>query len=115
MKKKFAAAFNGLKLGFSHKSVRVQYILALLAVCAGIIMRLSVLEWVIVIICIGCVIGAEILNTCIEKLCDLHTEEYDEHVKVIKDLAAGAVLTFSLMALAAALLILAVHIRGTVL
>ena len=41
MKNKFACAFNGLAEGWKHRSVRIQYILALLAVTAGMIMRLA--------------------------------------------------------------------------
>lgn len=34
----------------------------------------------------------EIMNTAIEGLCEMHTTEYDERIKVIKDASAGAVL-----------------------
>jgi undecaprenol kinase/diacylglycerol kinase (ATP) len=112
MKNKFKAAFNGLKNGFLHKSVLIQYFLALLAVIAGLIMHLSALEWTIVILCIGCVITAELLNTCIEKLCNLYTTDYDEKIREIKDIAAGAVLAASLAALVIALIILFRHIGG---
>ena len=110
MKNKFACAFNGLAEGWKHRSVRIQYILARLAVTAGMIMRLSLLEWAIVIVCIGCVVTAEMLNTCVEKICDMYTEKKDERVRVIKDIAAGAVLASSLCALGAAIMILIRHI-----
>ena len=34
---------------------------------------------------------SEFVNTAIEKLGDLYTKEYNEEVKVIKDIAAGSV------------------------
>jgi diacylglycerol kinase len=65
-----------------------------------------------VIICIGLVITAEILNTCIEKLCDLYSTDYSNRIREIKDLAAGAVLAASLTAFITAMVILFSHIGG---
>jgi diacylglycerol kinase len=38
------------------------------------------------------------LNTSIEKLCDLYSTEENDKIKIIKDIAAGAVLVASLFA-----------------
>lgn len=110
MKEKFGPAVSGLLLGLKDPSIRLQVILALLAVAAGFVLWLSVTEWLAVIICIGLVLSTEILNTCVEKVCDLYTTENDERVKVIKDLAAGAVLAGALTALICALVILVSHL-----
>lgn len=112
MKKKFSDAFAGLIKGTGHRSILTQYILAAMAVCAGFVLHLSVLEWVAVIVCIGLVITAEILNTCIEKLCDLYSTDYSNRIREIKDLAAGAVLAASLTAFVTAMVILFSHIGG---
>ncbi|MEE8808599.1 MAG: diacylglycerol kinase family protein [Lactimicrobium sp.] len=111
---KFKAAFAGVADGLGHRSVRIQYELALCAFIAGWIMKLSAEEWVAVIICIGMVITAEMLNTCIEKICDMYSTEIDERIKVIKDVAAGAVLIASLAAFVTAMVILAVHLKGNI-
>lgn len=110
MKEKFQPAFNGLLQGFKDAGIRTQIILACLAFAAGFVLRLSAMEWVAVIICMGLVISSEILNTCIEKVCDLYTTENDERIRVIKDLAAGAVLVSALSALTCALIILVSHL-----
>ncbi|MBQ1355389.1 MAG: diacylglycerol kinase family protein, partial [Solobacterium sp.] len=47
-----------------------------------------------------------------EKTCNLITEEYDERIRVIKDLAAGGVLAASLTALITAGMILIRHLGG---
>ena len=86
---KFNVAFQGLVSSFQDKSVQIQYILAILA-------------------CI--VIVAEILNTCIEKLCDLYTTERNEKIKFIKDLGAGSVLFASMIALSVGILIFIHHL-----
>ena len=112
MKKKFLPAFHGLRLAFGERSVRIQTGCAAAALAAGIILHLNSTEWLAVILCIGLVLSAEIMNTAVEKLCDLYTDEYDERIRRIKDLAAGAVLFAAMTALAAAVLILLQHIGG---
>jgi len=110
MKEKFKPAFQGLADAVHDQGCRTQMILAALALCAGFILKLSAGEWVAVIICIGMVITAEILNTCIERVCDLYSNEFDERIRLIKDLAAGAVLVSAIAALLCSLIILFSHI-----
>jgi len=110
MKEKFRPAFQGLVDAVHDQGCRTQMILAALALCAGFILKLSAGEWVAVIICIGMVITAEILNTCIERVCDLYSNEFDERIRLIKDLAAGAVLVSAIAALLCSLIILFSHI-----
>ncbi len=110
LKKKFLPAFHGLRDAFGHPAVRVQILLGCMAVTAGLVLQLSLIEWAVVISLIGFVIGAEVFNTCIEKLCDLHSEEYDRRIEVIKDMSAGGVLIAAISALAAAIVILFRHL-----
>ena len=90
--KKFLDALDGLKTALNHKSVLIQFILAILAVIGGIIIKLDYYEWLAFIICISLVITSEILNTAIEKIGDYLNLEKDERIKVIKNLSSGAVL-----------------------
>lgn len=46
----------------------------------------------------GLVIGAELINTAIEAVVDLHGKEHTEYGKIAKDCAAGAVLIFTIFA-----------------
>lgn len=110
MKKKFLPAFAGLKAGAKDGGIRLQYILGMCALMAGFLLRLTMLEWALVIICIGMVVAMEMVNTCIEKVCDLYTKEEDLRIKTIKDLAAGAVLVTGLASLACAIIILVRHL-----
>ena len=89
--------------------IRIQIVLALLACGAGVILHLSAMEWAAVVICIALVISTEILNTCVEKLCDLYKNSFDERIRVIKDMAAAAVLVSAAGALVTALIILMRH------
>ena len=112
MKKKFQDAFRGVSLGFRDASIRQQWILAAMALCAAIVLRLDLYEWLSVIICIAMVIVSETFNTAIEKVCDLYSTEYNEKIQYIKDLCAGAVLLASAAALISALVILFRHLGG---
>ena len=49
------------------------------------------MEILILILTIFLVFISEFFNTAVENLCDLYTNEYNEKVKIIKDIGAGAV------------------------
>jgi diacylglycerol kinase (ATP) len=57
-------------------------------------------ELLALVFAIGFVWVAEMFNTCIERLMDFVSLKQDAEIKFIKDLAAGAVLTAALTALA---------------
>jgi diacylglycerol kinase len=50
----------------------------------------------ILLVACGLVIGAEMINTAIEAVVDMHGEEHTEYGKIAKDCAAGAVLIFAI-------------------
>ena len=107
---KFYVAFVGLVSSLKDRSIQIQYVLAILACIAAWMIGCNYYEWLAVLLCIGLVIVAEILNTCIEKLCDLYSTEKNEKIKYIKDLAAGGVLFVSLIALTVGILIFVHHL-----
>ena len=63
----------------------------------GFYFEISSTEWLVQCICIGIVMGAEGLNTAIEKLADFIQPEFDEKIGRIKDISAGAVLLVSII------------------
>lgn len=73
---------------------------------------MDLIEWLFVLLCIGSVIALEIVNTCIEKLCDLISIEKCNEIKEIKDMAASAVFVVSIVSLCIAILILFRHLGG---
>ncbi|WP_276132973.1 diacylglycerol kinase family protein [Polluticoccus soli] len=86
-------AVAGIRSFFStEQNGRAQGIIALLVVTAGFLFRITAMEWVLVLGCIALVICLEMVNSAIEKVCNLITSEYNPAIKVIKDIAAGAVL-----------------------
>ncbi len=104
--KKFKVAFSGLFYALKHPAVLLQVILGILAIAAGFVLDLNYLEWLFFIVAIALVISLEIVNTCIERLCDFVEIKYNDKIKVIKDMSSAAVLLAALGALMIALIIL---------
>ena len=96
--KSFVHAFNGMKYFFLHeRNGKVQLCMAVLAVALGAGFGLTPAEWTAVLLCIALVPGLEMLNSVVEKLCDLVQEEFNPKIKIVKDVAAGAVLWVSII------------------
>lgn len=69
----------------------------IVAVLAALL-RISKWEWMVLTIVFAQVWIAEIFNTVFEKLADLYTREQHPQIKIIKDMAAGAVLLSAIAA-----------------
>jgi len=98
-------ALEGIRLMLTDSSY-VKHCYALVAVVVlGLILGLERMEWIAVIFCCGGVLAAEAFNTAIEILCDRVTTERDESIRKTKDIAAGAVLTVSIVAAIAGMIV----------
>ena len=94
--KSFACAFAGLKDCLLHeKNFRIQYVIALVIIIAGLFFALSETEWMIIFLCFAVVLSFEIINSAIEKLCDLVCPQFNLTIKKVKDMSASAVLLAS--------------------
>ncbi len=83
----------------TQRSMRVHLLAGLAAVTAGLTLRIDAVDWACVLAAIGLVLTAEALNTVVEALVDLCTDEFHPLAKAAKDMAAGAVLISSAAAL----------------
>jgi diacylglycerol kinase (ATP) len=100
----FVFAGQGVWHAVRHqRNMRVHLVAGVAAVVAGLILKISAVAWACVLLAIGLVLTAEMLNTVVESLVDLYTDEYHPLAKIAKDTAAGAVLVSSLAALGVAL------------
>jgi diacylglycerol kinase len=96
--KVFANALNGLKYFFKkERNGKIQATIAITVLLAGLYLHLSVTEWVFVLLSICAVLVLEMMNSAIEHLCNLVCNEYHPSIKIIKDVAAGAVLFASII------------------
>jgi diacylglycerol kinase (ATP) len=104
----FRYAFRGIRLLLRYEhNAWIHVCVGVCTVAGGCWLGLSSVEWGIVILVIGSVLAAEAFNTAIEKLADLVSPAYNEHIRNLKDLAAGAVLFTALAAVFIGLLIFA--------
>lgn len=102
---RFIYAFEGLKVALSDRSVALQMLFGLIVLLAGFFFKLSVFEWLWVLMAIVLVIVSEIFNSCIERCVDYISLEHNSQAKAIKDLAALGVLCISGFALIVGLII----------
>ncbi len=104
--KGFGFAFAGIWQMLLHERNFKVHVLALLAVIsAGLYFHITTQEWINILLVSALVLSLEAINTAIEKLCDMHTKEIHPQIKLIKDVAAGAVLIAAIFALVIAFLI----------
>ncbi|TFE01116.1 diacylglycerol kinase family protein [Jeotgalibacillus salarius] len=98
--KKFLLSFkyagHGLKDVFNQEqNFRIHSVAALLTISAGFIFRITLIEWLVIIIAIGNVLALELINTAVERTVDLISPEDHPLAKKAKDAGAASVLIFS--------------------
>ncbi len=71
----------------------------------GIILNLSVFEWLIVLVCFMSVISSELFNTALEECVNLASPNINEKAKLAKDISAGAVLVTAIFSFLIGLII----------
>lgn len=98
--KSVAFAFNGAWLLLkTEPSIKIQVFIGITMTLIGFLVDLSATEWILQTLTIGIIIALEGLNTAIEEIADFIHPEYHPRIGLIKDLAAGAVFIFALVAL----------------
>lgn len=97
--RKFQVAFRGLGIGILRTaSFRVHLPLTVAVVGAGWWAEIDLLGWVALLLAIGLVITAELLNSAIETLSRAVSLEDNPWIRDSLDIAAGGVLAASLVA-----------------
>lgn len=105
-KNAFVFALQGLQYAFMYeRNFKIEIVCAVAVCISGYTLNISQIEWLVVIMNIGFVLSAELINTAVEKLCDVTTKDINPTIKIIKDVAAGAVLVAAVVAFICALII----------
>ena len=113
LRKSFKYALKGIFTALTIcRNLKIHYLLAVIAIVAGFYFQIGRLEFVIVLLTITLVVTLEMMNTAIEKVVDLLTEKYHILALIAKDVAAGAVLIASVIALIIGALIFGPHIMA---
>ena len=104
---KFRDAVRGLKLGVrGHASFSVHFFFAMLVLATAVVLKCSLLEWCLLLGCIGLVLTAELFNSAVETLFRGLGEEEKARSWHSLDIAAGAVLLAGITAVVIGCLIL---------
>jgi len=99
--KSFPYAINGILLAFKNEpNFRFHLLAATVVIILAIVVKLTPIEFAILILTIGFVIILELINTTFEALVDLVSPEIREHAKIAKDVSAAAVLLSAILAVA---------------
>lgn len=102
----FGYAFKGLYYATATQlNFRIHLVLTAIAMLLGWYLKVSVNEWLWVLLCIAMVLTAELLNTALETLTDMVSPRYHKKAGHVKDVAAAAVVITAAFALAAGCII----------
>lgn len=93
-----------------QRNMRVMLVCAILSIILGFILDIDVIDWCIILICIGIVLALETMNSAIEAFVDLVQPNQHPIAGKIKDLSAGAVFIFCCVAFICGLLIFGKYI-----
>ncbi len=97
-------SFNYALAGFIHalstqRNMKIHCLAAAVVLFFGYYLHLSTVELAVLVLTVGLVMAAEIMNTAVEVVVDLITEEYHPLAKTAKNVAAGSVLLTALAAI----------------
>lgn len=107
----FGYAFRGLWHALrTQRNMRVHLALAILVTIAGILLRISAVEFAMLYVAIAGVFIAEMFNTVIEICVDLAQPAYHPLARIAKDVAAGAVLLSAMLAVVIGIFVLGPHL-----
>jgi diacylglycerol kinase len=96
----------------TQRNMRVHFAAAIAVVITGAVLRIGAVQWACLALAIGLVLVAEIFNTVVEAMIDLHTSQFHPLAKIAKDAAAGAVLIASIAAIGVAIAVFVPRLLG---
>lgn len=84
-------ALNGIFYALrTERNVQIWFIVLLITFGVSFLLEISRIEFLFIMIWMFGIGTSEYLNTAIEKLSDKVTTDYDEQIKRVKDMSAGA-------------------------
>lgn len=103
-KRNFISSVKDCLNGFSYivsseHNFKKEIVLGIIALILSIVLKITRVEFAIILLVIALVIVSEVFNTAIEKIVDLYTKDYNEIARIAKDVSALAVLTMCIFAL----------------
>ena len=109
--KSFSYALTGIKTAlWTERNMRIHLIASIFVIGCSLYFSISKFEWLFVIVAIGGIFSLELINTAIERVVDMITDEYHPLAKQAKDLAAGAVFIYAVTAVVIGIFIFLPHV-----
>lgn len=104
--KSFRFALQGFRYAVNNeRNMRIHLSVALLVTQFALLYGLDRHEYAVLFIMFGVVLTAEMLNTAIEAMVNLETQNFTPLARVAKDVAAGAVFVLSIAAVLVGLML----------
>jgi diacylglycerol kinase len=93
---KFRDAFRGLWIGVrGQNSFAVHLPMAVLVIVAGFVLRVTLVEWCLLVLAVTVVLAAELFNSALESLAKAIDVKHNLHLADGLDIGSGAVLAAS--------------------
>lgn len=109
--KKFGFGIAGIRYGVrTQLSFRIHIAFAFFVIAFCVAFQPKLLECAVLALTIGLVLTAELLNTAVEVVVDYISPEVQPAAKVMKDVAAGAVLISAVAALTVGICVMGPHL-----
>jgi diacylglycerol kinase (ATP) len=109
----FNFAFEGIiHVLRTQRNMRIHFAIAVLVLVAALAVGVEKLELIVLMLAIAFVLITEMVNTAVEGAVDVATTSFDPMAKLAKDIAAGAVLIASTVAVAVGYLVFADRIAS---
>ena len=89
----------------SERNFQIEVFALLVNLFLIVYLRVSTVDAAIILVVCFAVLSLEILNTCVEKICDIIQPDYDVRIKIIKDMAAGSVFIMAMASVVVGVLI----------
>lgn len=93
-------AYSGIRYAWAtERNIRVHLSVFMLALIAAFLLGISKVEFLLILGISAVNFSLELTNTSIEHLADKVSPEYNEQIRIVKDVMAGAVLVSSVFAI----------------
>ena len=95
--KSFYFALRGIWEGVkTERNIRIHSMMTVVVILLGTYVSLNWIEWLFVLIAVTGTVALELVNSALERVVDLVTEEYHPLARQAKDMAAAAVLLYAI-------------------
>lgn len=89
----------------SERNFQIEVLALIINLLLIVYLKVTELEAALILVVSFSVLSLEILNTCVEKICDIIQPEFDQRIKIIKDIAAGSVFLMAMASVVVGVLV----------